>query len=174
MNTKHVVYHEQISNQNNKQLTDQEKFHEKKFQENLKSNQATLQNLQSKFDIELSKIKNSLTKKAELTEKTSSDPFFEYVDLKPELSQNDKEVIVKINIPDYAKDELRMTINNRELIFTFDRRFQDSRKDESGESRVSRVETAVSKIKSPVNIDNKKIEKTYENGVMTFKIGVES
>jgi HSP20 family molecular chaperone IbpA len=170
MNDKHIVYHDQIAGQNNKQLLDQGTFYEKKFQDSLSSHATTLKDLQGRYDVELTKIKQSMSKETELSKNASDDPFFDFVDLKPEMSLEDNMVVVKVKMPEYAKNQLRLTLNNKDLIITFDRSYQDKRTDGLNESKISKVETLVNKLKSPVEVNPKKIEQSYADGVMTYKI----
>lgn len=170
MNQAQIKQFEKVSDHHSKKLTEQEKFNELKFQENLKLHQGTLNTLDKDFQTEVSKIKDEISTRKAMTQQTAGDPFFAFTELKPQVSENEKNYLIKVKIPEYAKEELRLTSNNRTVSLAFDRRHTDSRQTEHSQSKVNRVETIVEKFNLPGDFNPRKIQSKYENGHMIFEL----
>jgi HSP20 family molecular chaperone IbpA len=170
MNQAQIKQFQKVSDHHSKTLREQEKFNELKFQENLKLHQGTLNNLDKDFQTEVSKIKDEISTRKAMTQQTVGDSFFAFTELKPQVSENEKSYLIKVKIPEYAKEELRLTSNNKTVSLTFGRRHTDSRQTEHSQSKVNRVETIVEKFNLPGDFNPRKIQSKYENGHMIFEL----
>lgn len=149
---------------------DQDKFFEKKFENQLTSHHSQLGNLDNKFEQLSRDLKLDLMNKIEAVEKKENDIFFEFSELNHSLKAFADHYILDVELPEYAKNQLSLTTNNKELILTLNRRYQDQVDKEGVKHKVNKVETLSSRITTESFLNPKKITSSYADGVMSYKI----
>ena len=63
-----------------------------------------------------------------------------------------------------------LTFNNKEIILTTNRRYEDVFNHELGQKKVNRVESLTNRIYTGHMLDPKSVKQNYVNGVMTYEI----
>ena len=148
----------------------QDKFFEKKFENQLSSHNSQLQGLDTKFEDLSTKMKQDLMTQLEAVEKKENDIFFEFTELNSQVKDQGDHYTVEVEIPDYAKKHLNLTTNNKEIILTLNRRYQDQVDKDGVKHKVNKVETLSSRIPTDHFLNSKKMTSNYQDGLMSYKI----
>lgn len=147
--------------------------HEKDYKKNFEQNEETLQKLLGKKEAIVDRFKQMLKTKAEKVVEKNDDPFYQFTDLNPnyELNQDKNGYIVTIPIPEHEAKNINLSAHRRQIKITMDRNFDYTENGYNGEKdTVKRVESYTSKIPVEYIMDSKKIERSYEDGLLKFKI----
>lgn len=171
MNTQQVQHEEKVKTHHQKSLSDKEVYFEKKYQDQLaqhtKSNKL-LDDLNQKV---LSTAKDDINKRVEIEKNRSTDPFFSFTEMRPKLEEKPDSYVLRIEMPEYAKEEVSLSANGKEMVLTSNRRYQDERKDPDGTvKKVNKVESMVSRIPVGQVLDPRKMEKNWVEGALVFTI----
>jgi HSP20 family molecular chaperone IbpA len=170
MNQEQIKQFAKVEEHHDKQTAEQQLFHEKQYQTALGTQQKELLDLNKRFHESVNKNKEEVRMATSVAIKNSSDPFFAFTDINPQVQETETAFIVKVPLPEYAKEELRMTSNGRTVVLTFDRRHQDTKQDEFTSSKINRIETIVKKFELSGDFKPREVKVSYDNGVKTFHI----
>lgn len=170
-NKEHIKLEEKLKAEKNKTLQDQEMMFEKKYNLQFGRHQEAEKNLEEKNKKIVEKSKEELVDRIKVYENRSNDPFFKFTHMKPTVTEEPDHYVLKIALPEYAKEEVVLSTNNREIVMTFNRRHKEERTDEDGSKlKVDKVESTVSRIPVESILDPKKISKDWADGVLTYKV----
>lgn len=154
-----------------KGLKDQELLFEKRYAEGLKKNTEDYKKLEELNKKAVNDLKAAMHKEIKLTESRQGDPFYEFIELKPQLSKTPDGYEVRVTVPEYAKHDVIMTTNTKEIVLTMNRRYVDNRKDENGTStKINKVESMVTRLPVSDVLNPKTAKSNYDSGVLTFTI----
>jgi HSP20 family molecular chaperone IbpA len=153
-----------------KGIKDQDVVFEAKYVETLKAKNEDLKNLDDLNNKVLSKMKDDLKETLVTSVKKSDDPFYRFTEMKPKLTQFEDRVEITVDVPDHSKEDLLLTINGKEAIINFNRRYDDTRKEAGVTNKLHKVESFSTRLATQHHLDPKSVKSTYENGVMTYKI----
>lgn len=148
----------------------QEDFFEKRYTDVRNKHEADFQRLNDLNKKIVNDNKASLVKEISLQQTRAEDPFFEFTELRPTLKETEEGVQIQVAVPDHAKNDLVLTVNNKDVLLSFNRRYKDVVKNEQGESRIDKVESLSSKIKTNQHLNAKSLKAQYDSGVMTYTI----
>jgi HSP20 family molecular chaperone IbpA len=151
-------------------LKEQNEFYEKKFADNLKTRNEELSRLEGLNKKVESKIKGDLQEKIEYQVNRSDDPFYRFTELKPTLKKFEDHVIISVPVPEYSKSDVHLTINNKDAVLNFNRRYDDVRQDGSTTNKLHKVESYTTRLSTDFFLDAKSIKSSYKDGVMTYEI----
>lgn len=144
--------------------------YEKKFEQMFAKEEFKLQHLKKNQEKILNELKARLKKDLKLSLSKDNDPFYNNVSLEPKLTETKKGYELKIPVPKYDADKMNLTGSERTLKLTMDRHYEFSHEDNGKTNTVKKVETFVSKIPVEKIIDPKTIQRSYNEGIMTFNI----
>lgn len=153
-----------------KGIKEQDLMFEKKYSESLKIRNDDLKRLEDLNSKVLVKMKTDLKETLETSVKRSDDPFYRFTQLNPTLKQFENHVEIKVKVPDHAKTEIQLTINDKEAILNFNRRYNDSRVEEGVNNKLHKVESFTTRLLTNHHLDPKSVKSKYEDGVMTYTI----
>lgn len=171
MTTVHTDHLEQKDTEFRKGLKDQDLFFEKKFEGQLKKHNETFKELEAKNQKVVDDLKTSLTKEITKTASRNDDPFFKFETLKPRLKTFEKHVEVQVDIPEHSKTDVQLTVNGKEAVVSFNRRFADASKEMDGTvNKVNKVESFTTRLQTGHFLNAKTLKSSYENGTMTYVI----
>lgn len=153
-----------------KGLKDQNLFFEKKYTENLKTKNEELGRLEALNKKVESKIKGDLQEKIETKINRSDDPFYRFTELKPNLQQFEDRVEIAVNIPEHSKSDVQLTINNKEAVISYSRRYDDARKEGNATNKLHKVESFTTRLTTDHFLDAKSVKSSYVDGVMKYVI----
>jgi len=152
-------------------LKELKNFYTDKYSQNQKQYKSEADNLDNRFNNLMNDMKNRYSQELKRTDERLEDQFYQFSELRPTWRETEKGVEVKVKVPEYSKQDLQLSINKKEVVLHFNRRYSDHNKSLEGvENRLSKVETYSSRIKTGILLDPKKITTNYENGVMTYLI----
>lgn len=151
-------------------VSSQEDFFEKRYTDVRNKHAGDFKRLDELNKKLVNDNKAQLVKEISLQETRAQDPFFEFSELRPTLKETPEGVEISVAVPDHSKQDLKLTVNNKDVILSFDRRYKDVVKNEQGESRINKVESLTSKISTQHHLNAKSLKSHYDNGVMTFVI----
>lgn len=171
MTSTHLTHLEQKDDQYRKGLKDQDLFFEKKYEGQLKRHTDEFRVLEEKNKKLVDELKTSLTKEIAKTASRNDDPFYKFETLKPELLQFDDRVEVQVKIPEHSKQDVQLTINGKDAIVSFNRRYNDASKTPDGTiNKINKVETFTTRLPTSHFLDAKSVKSTFDDGVMTYVI----
>lgn len=171
MNKEHVAVTERVRVDQAKALVDKQAAFEVQYAQQAQKHLASQEHLEGLHQASVQKGEESALKRVNVAKERTADRFFEFTELRPTLTERPGSYVLKIKIPEYAKEEVMLTVNPKEMVLTSNRRHKAERKDEDGTIRkVDKVESLVSRI--PVNsvLDARKMTKTFEDGTLTFTV----
>lgn len=170
LTTTHSQAVEVRDNEFRKGLKEQDLFFEKKYAKNLVDHNEKLASLDKLHEKVMEKMKSDLSQELIKSSERSDDPFYQFTDLRPSLKQYPDRVEIQVEIPEYAKEDIQLTLNDKEAILTFNRRYKDSNKLGTTLNKVDKVETFSSRITTDMHLDPKSVKSSYENGVMSYSV----
>lgn len=171
MTSTHTEHLETRDDQFRKGLKDQDLFFEKKYEGQLKRHNDEFKALHEKNQKIVENIKSSLTKEIATTAARNEDPFYKFEALKPELQKFDDRVEVRVPVSEHATQDLQLTINGKDAIVSFNRRYNDASKLEDGTiNKINKVESFTTRLATGSFLDAKSVKATYDSGVMTYVI----
>jgi hypothetical protein len=171
LNENQIKERERVSDHHDKTLAEQDQFYEKKFQSNLGTHSAYLKNLENRHAEVVNSMKKSVLNSTELAKTRSLDPFYNFTELKPTLEETEKGWILKMNVPEHSKDHVSLTTNNKEIIVSVNRRFNEERVDSDGtKNRIQKVETALTNLPVKTMIDPRYQKKSWDDGILTYEL----
>jgi hypothetical protein len=157
---------------NNEQMR---KRYEQNFENNFTKNESRLKALAHHKERIINDLKGMFKKEVSLSLEKDKDPFYQNTTLEPRLSEtNDKDgYIVKVTVPKHDAQKVKLTGSGKLLKLSMDRDYSFTKKSEDGSSnKISKTETRIQKIPVEKLINEKSIERTYNDGELTFKIGL--
>ncbi len=152
-------------------LKDLKKFYSDKYNINQTQYKAEADNLDGRFNNLMNNMKNKFSQELKRTEDRLSDQFYQFSELRPTWRETEKGVEVKVKVPEYSKQDLQLSLNRKEIVLHFNRRYSDQNQSLDGTvNRLNKVETYSSRIQTGILLDPKKISSRYENGNMIYNI----
>ena len=152
-------------------LKDQDLFFEKKYGVQLETNNKQFKVLEEQNKKVIAGLKEDLTKELSKAAVRNDDPFYKFEKLQPKFKVLDDSVEVQVEVPDHSKQDLQLTLNGKEAIVSFNRRYTDASKAEDGTiNKINKVESFTTRLQTGVILDAKGIKSNYDNGVMTYVI----
>jgi HSP20 family molecular chaperone IbpA len=104
----------------------------------------------------------------------SEDPFYRMKSLNPVLAESESAYTIKVNLPEHEAKNLFVSGEGPYIKISLARRFQDDVKSqEEGAKRATHTnsyQSVVEQIAMPGAYDAKKIERTYQDGVVSIKV----
>jgi HSP20 family molecular chaperone IbpA len=171
MTRNHSQHFEAKTEDFRKGLKEQERFFEKKFDTQMSRQLSELKGLEDKNKKIVEDLKSSLTREIATIASKNDDPFYKFETLEPELRDFKDRVEVSVKVPDHSKQDMHLTINGKEAILNFNRRYHDAARSDDGTiNKVNKVETFTSRLQGTAILDPKSVKATYEDGVMTYVI----
>lgn len=149
------------------------KEHENNYKKVFQENEYVLKNLYRKKEAMVESLRQMLKTEGKKEMIKNEDEFYHFTDLNPTYKINEEQngYIVSIKIPEHEAKNISISADQRQLKLTMDRRFEYTKKDDDGSNdSVSKVESYTSKIPVENLVNGKKIEKSYEDGILRFKI----
>lgn len=171
MTDQHVKQEKELTEKQQAGLVTKEQMFEKKYSTQMQQHLSSEQHLESLHKDIVKKSEDSLLSRVSAAKERSNDPFFKFTELKPIVKEEPQQYVIKVQVPEYAKEEVLLSANPKELVLTHNRRFKDERHEEGGiTKKVDKVESLVNRI--PVNqvLDSRKITKTWDDGTLTFTV----
>lgn len=157
-------------NEFRKGLKVQDQMFEKKYATTLESRTNELKSLEDLNTKVLTKMKADLSETLKNSVNRADDPFYSFTELKPKLKEFEDRVEISVNVPEHAKTDMQLTIHGKEAIINFNRRYDDSRKDEGVVNKLHKVESFTSRVLTSHHLDPKSVKSSFEDGVMTYVV----
>ena len=168
MTSSHHQALEASDSQFRKGVKEQGLVFETKYAEELKNKNEALSRLDHLNKKIETKMKDDLKEQLQASVNRSDDPFYRFTELKPTMKQFENHIEISVEVPDHAKRDLQLTLNNKEAVLSFNRRYDDTRKLEGVTNKLHKVESFTTRINTNQHLDPKSIKAVYENGVMTY------
>jgi HSP20 family molecular chaperone IbpA len=144
---------------------------QKKVKQVQKESEDAISTLSLKTQKEINNLKQSESKDKSIISNKASDPFYSITNLNPKITDNEKEYILKIPVPEHEKDSVIVGADGRNLKISQNRRYQDETRNVDGTlSKSSRSETISQSIKLGDLVNPRKITQTYDGNEIIFKI----
>jgi HSP20 family molecular chaperone IbpA len=160
-----------LENQYRQGIKEQEIFFEEKFNKKFEQQNASYKRIEDKNKSLLEELKNSLTKEISKVAERNDDPFYQFESIKPRMKELSDGVEIKVDVPEYSKQDLHLSLNPKEVIVSFDRRYHDATKKEDGViNKVNKVESYTTRMPTERLLDSKTLKTSYENGTMTYTV----
>jgi hypothetical protein len=169
MNNQQVQHEEKVKTHHQKSLQDKEVFFEKKYQGQLAQHTQSNKILEDLNQKVLATAKDDINKRVEVEKNRATDPFFSFTEMRPKLEEKPDSYVLRIEMPEYSKEEVSASANGKEIVLTSNRRYQDERQDADGTvKKVNKVESMVSRIPVGQVLDPRKMEKNWVEGALVF------
>ncbi len=82
------------------------------------------------------------------------------------LYEEGENLVVEVNLPGFKKDEIEVTVSSDSLKIKAEKKHEDERKDKNYYYREFSYSSAYRTIPLPKEIDTKKVNAKYENGIL--------
>lgn len=154
-----------------KGLKTQDLMFEDKYNVTLKKHNEDLQRLNDTNEKVVTKLKEGLKTELKKTIERADDPFYQFTEIKPVLTQFPDRVEIKVEVPEHSKQDIQLTINNKDAIVNFNRRHDDTHTPVKGVvNKIHKVETFTTRLTTESILNPKAITSQYADGVMTYVI----
>jgi hypothetical protein len=171
MSSTHTYQMGKLDENFRKGLREQDLFFEKKFTNQLSKQSSDFQLLEDRNKKIVEDLKTSLTKELTTADKRKDDPFYKFEAIRPQLKHIGDRVEISVRVPEHSKQDMYLTINGKEAIVNFNRRYTDASKEMDGTiNKIDKVETFTTRVPTGAFLDPKTVKIQYEDGIMTFAI----
>lgn len=153
-----------------KGIKEQNLFYEDKFAKNLEARNQELKRLDELNAKVTEKMKGDLQEKLVYHVKRSDDPFYRFTELKPTLKEFEDRVEIRVEVPEHSKSDVQLTLHGKEAIVSFNRRYDDTRKDGQITNKLHKVESFTTRLGTSHFLDPKSVKANYQDGVMTYTV----
>ena len=163
-----------IKLENNQKKISEMKTFEKNYKTLLEKNNGDLQRMVKKKDDVIQNLQREILGQKEIALTQKDDKFYSMGTLKVSVSQlsDNKGYEVKIPVNELEANNIDFKAEKRELRLSMERAHKSHVVEEGRFDSVSKIETYMSKIPVEEIINPKTIEKSYSDGVLTFKVGL--
>ncbi|MCO4755736.1 MAG: Hsp20 family protein [Bacteriovoracaceae bacterium] len=148
----------------------EQQLFEKKFQELQQNNEKLITKLLARKEKIIQKLRNEVLESHTLDAQKSDDPFYTVTSLDPVIEQEKDHYLVHLEIDEEGASEVELNGHKRDLTLSLNRRFENTDENNGAVEKVKRVETLTRSFNVDQIIDENKVEKNYNDGVLTFKI----
>jgi len=148
------------------------KAFEKEYAQLNKEQELVLSNLVGKKESLIHQLKDKLKNVAKLGMKKSEDPFYAFAKLAAKLTQHEKGYTIDFKVAPHEAKNITMRAEKRELRFNMERNHKFTSNSEGTINKMNKVESYSSKMPVKNIIDPDTIKRSYDNGVLTFSIGL--
>lgn len=164
------------------QLKFSKEFHKNKLKQEKESFENTLaqqvsvhreilKRVKNQFENEIKKYKAESATEKSVKQSKSIDPFYNVSLLSPRIVESPKEVAIHIEIPEYEANNLKVSVQKKEINLNLARHFEDRLESQDGSVNKSRRSEVISKkISLPYYLSDKNISKEYHDNVLTIRI----
>jgi hypothetical protein len=165
---------EVLKKKNNTKLVTEQKAFETNFTKNSIKNESELQGMLSRKEVLLNDLEGKLKERSELVLERKDDVFYSMgkIDFKVNTLSNKEGYEVKIPVNEEEAKNIDFKAEKRELRLSLQRSHKFNVSENGRQDYINKLETYMSKIPVEEIIDPKQITKSYEDGVLTFKIGL--
>jgi HSP20 family molecular chaperone IbpA len=162
----------ETSRQQNDQLkVMDQKDHEHRYQVQLATQADQLKNLDAQAKHEIEKIKLDISKNKQYVETRAQDPFYNGTILKPKITDKQDHYLIQMELPSHEAPLVNLAAKDRNLKLNFNRLTDHQIKLEDGSiNKTKKSESVVKEFTVADIVNPKKVERTYQDGVLTYKI----
>ena len=163
-----------IKLENNQKKISEMKTFERNYKSLLEKNNGDLQRMVKKKDDVIQNLQKEILGQKEIALTQKDDKFYSMGTLKVSVSElsDNKGYEVKIPVNELEANNIDFKAEKRELRLSMERSHKSHVVEEGRFDSVSKIETYMSKIPVEEIINPKTIEKSYSDGVLTFKVGL--
>ncbi|MDH4468811.1 MAG: hypothetical protein QE271_12200 [Bacteriovoracaceae bacterium] len=141
------------------------------YQQNQKGYNEQHKALESRHVSDVENLKVDQTKSYQSLEVKTANPFYKNTELKPEISNFDHHVEIKMQAPEYEKGNISLNVEGRKIRLSHSRQFKDEVKTPENEKiQTSRVESMSKSFTVSDILDPLTIKKDYRAGQVIFSI----
>lgn len=142
-----------------------------RYENLVKEHNDLLGELKSHFEVDVKKmVEENATKKRVIANK-ADDSFYKVETLTPKITENPKELLVSLNVPEHEKENVHLSVHGRGIKMTLTRRFSDTFDEADGSTNRSTKNELFSREFKCVDILNPKlVDQKYDNGVLSYRI----
>ncbi|MBF0363153.1 MAG: Hsp20 family protein [Oligoflexia bacterium] len=143
----------------------------KKYAEVIENHRKSMDQIKTEALKNIQKYKNKIEKGKDVYVQRSEDPFYHPLTLNPKIEENQKNFVIRLQVPAYEKDSVQVSGKDKNLRITFNRDVKDVVvKDDGTTNKYSKVESYSKHIVLDNTIDPKGIEHKYTDGVLTITV----
>ncbi|GEM_PF-4297241 len=152
-------------------LLQEDKSFKEKYNSISKEHQSVLDRIKNKFTNQINSLVNSQMKFKANIENKDENGFYTITALDPTITKLEGAYEINLEVPEYEKENVRLTAQGRSLSITLTRKFSDSVESEDGtKNQSSRSEVFSKKIPTEELLNSKEVTQSYNDGVLTFKV----
>ncbi len=152
-------------------MTQKDQDFKVRYEKMSQEHNAILKNLSDKFEADVRKVVEKTSSEKKTIEEKSSDPFYRVETLKPKMVEDQKDVTVSINVPEYEKENVILSAQGRSIKIAVARKFSDIVTGDDGSlNRATKSELYSREFNAKDLLNPREITQTYADGVLTYKI----
>lgn len=142
-----------------------------KFKNLVESQTKMYQNIKELSQKRIQDIRNSTSKEIELNKTKKLDEFYKNTSIAPDITTEEGKFIFKFKIPEHERGLINLSPVKNKVRITFTRNHKEDFRDVKGDySKTQRSESIMKEVTLPRHMDNKSVEKSYKDGVVTFTV----
>lgn len=165
---------EVLKKKSNQKIVSEQKSFETNYNKNVAKNEDELQKMFSRKEVLLNELEGKLKERSELVLDRQDDVFYSMgkIDFTVNTLSNNEGYEVKIPVNEEEAKNIDFKAEKRELRLSLQRSHKFKLDENGRQDSINKLETYMSKVAVDEIVDPKKITKSYEDGVLTFKIGL--
>ena len=142
-----------------------------RYENLVKEHEGLIEKLKTHFEADVKKMVETNSGQKRIIANKSEDQFYRVETLNPVISENEKEYMVSLAVPEHEKENVHLSVHGRGVKMTLTRKYTDSIEDKDGSSNKSTRNELYSKEFPCKDILNAKlVTQKYEDGVLSYKI----
>ncbi len=127
--------------------------------------------IKDKYSTQLQKLVAQSNLQREHIATRSQDTFYQMRHLTPTIKDGGDHYLLSVPVAPHERDNISLAANERELVLTFTRRFNQNNRDQAGNNEITkRSEVLSSRIKTPDIITTNDLVSSYHDNQLVFKI----
>lgn len=174
INEKSTIQKEELSFLDKHQkdvLTQKQTDFNVRYQNLIKEHNGLLAELKTHFESDVKKMVEQTSSQKRTIANKKEDSFYRVEILKPTISENEKEYMVSLTVPEHEKENVHLSVQGRGVKMTLTRKFTETLNEIDGSTNRSTKNELFSREFPCKDILNPKlVDQKYENGVLTFRI----
>lgn len=152
-------------------LTQKQSDFKIRYQNLVKEHNDLISELKTHFETDVKKMVEQTSSQKRIIANKSEDSFYRVDTLSPKISENEKEYMVSLTVPEHEKENVHLSVHGRNVKMTLTRRFSETYEEIDGSSNRSTKNELFSREFPCKDILNPKlVDQKYENGVLTYRI----
>jgi hypothetical protein len=162
---------EMLQNNNTRRIRGRQEAFKQKIVAMKNAQEQLVKRIKVKYDSEMQKLISNNNKQQNKVATRIQDNFYQMRHLTPALQDGGDHYLLAVPVSPHERDNISLTANDRELVLTYTRRFNQNLLDQAGNHEsTKRSEVLTSRVSTPDIVTTKNLVSNYQDNQLIFKV----